>query len=168
MTDPMLPLPGLSPVSGKTVVAKFDGGLLSPDGRVLALCEVEQRLRVSDRLSAGAETSVMAACDGAKRKSLALQHNVRCPGVSSRHKTGARRPGLTQLGPNSPSQSSAWTMACCAPYLYRPEANQSPMRHEKLWKVTRTPQTWASNGGETAIEKRNKLSCGAAFVASVA
>ncbi len=33
----MLPLPGLSPVSGKTVVAKFDGGLLSSDGGVLLL-----------------------------------------------------------------------------------------------------------------------------------
>ena len=35
---------GTSPVSGKTVVAKFDGGLLSSDGGVLLLCEVEQRL----------------------------------------------------------------------------------------------------------------------------
>ena len=52
MTDPMLPLPGLSPVSGKAVVAKFDGGLLSSDGGVLALREVEQRLRVADRLAA--------------------------------------------------------------------------------------------------------------------
>ena len=52
MSDPMLPLPGLSPVSGKTVVAKFDGGLLSSDGGVLMLREVEQRLRVADRLAA--------------------------------------------------------------------------------------------------------------------
>ena len=52
MNDPMLPLPGLSPVSGKSVVAKFDGGLLSSDGGVLALREVEQRLRVADRLAA--------------------------------------------------------------------------------------------------------------------
>ena len=52
MTDPMLPLPGLSPVSGKTVVAKFDGGLLSSDGGVLLLREVEQRLCVADRLAA--------------------------------------------------------------------------------------------------------------------
>src|SRR3954447_6879459 len=52
MNDPMLPLPGLSPVSGKAVVAKFDGGLLSSDGGVLALREVEQRLRVADRLAA--------------------------------------------------------------------------------------------------------------------
>jgi len=29
MYDPMLPLPGLSPVSGKNVVVNFDGGLLS-------------------------------------------------------------------------------------------------------------------------------------------
>ena len=39
----MLPLPGLSPVGGKTVVAKFDGGLLSSDAGVLVLREVEQR-----------------------------------------------------------------------------------------------------------------------------
>ncbi len=44
MTDPMLPLAGLSPVDGKAVVAKFDGGLLSSDGGVLALREAEQRL----------------------------------------------------------------------------------------------------------------------------
>jgi len=42
MNDPTLPLSGLSAVSGKTVVAKFDGGLLSSDGGVL-LRENEQR-----------------------------------------------------------------------------------------------------------------------------
>ena len=47
----MLPLPGLSPVSGKTVVAKFDGGRLSSDGGILVLREIEQRLRVADRLA---------------------------------------------------------------------------------------------------------------------
>src|SRR3954451_5565813 len=52
MNDPMLPLPGLSPVSGKSVVAKFDGGLLSSNGGVLALREVEKRLRVADRFAA--------------------------------------------------------------------------------------------------------------------
>ena len=52
MNDPMLTLPGLSSVSGKPVVVKFDGGLLSSDGGVLALREVEQRLRVADRLAA--------------------------------------------------------------------------------------------------------------------
>ena len=39
-------------LSGKTVVAKFDGGLLSSDGGILVLREVEQRLRVADRLAA--------------------------------------------------------------------------------------------------------------------
>jgi hypothetical protein len=48
----MLPLPGLSPVSGKTVVAKFDGGLLSSDGGIVVLREVEQRLGVADRMAA--------------------------------------------------------------------------------------------------------------------
>ena len=52
MTDAMLPLPGLSPVSGKTIIAKFDGGLLSSDGGILVLREVEQRLRVADRMAA--------------------------------------------------------------------------------------------------------------------
>src|SRR5918993_1564698 len=52
MNDPMLPLPGLSPVAGTAVVVKFDGGLLSSDGGVLALREVEKRLRVADRLAA--------------------------------------------------------------------------------------------------------------------
>ena len=52
MNDSMLSLPGLSPVCGKTVVAKFDGGLLSSDGGILVLREVEQRLRVADRLAA--------------------------------------------------------------------------------------------------------------------
>jgi Transposase DDE domain group 1 len=52
MNDPTLPLLGLSPVAGKLVVAKFDGGLLSSDGGILALREVEQRLRVADRFAA--------------------------------------------------------------------------------------------------------------------
>ena len=52
MNDPMLPLPGLSPIAGRAVVAKFDGGLLSSDGGVLALREVEKRLRVADRFAA--------------------------------------------------------------------------------------------------------------------
>jgi hypothetical protein len=52
MTDSMLPLPGLSPVCRKTILAKFDGGLLSSDGGVVVLREVEQRLRVADRMAA--------------------------------------------------------------------------------------------------------------------
>ena len=53
MNNLMLPLPGLSPFSGKTVVVNFDGGgLLSSDGGILVLREVEQRLRVADRLAA--------------------------------------------------------------------------------------------------------------------
>jgi hypothetical protein len=44
MTSSMLPLPGLSPVFGKTVIAKFNGGLLSSDGGVLALREVGDAL----------------------------------------------------------------------------------------------------------------------------
>lgn len=46
------PLPGLSPVAGKPLIARFDGGLLSSDGGLLALREVEQRLGIADRLAA--------------------------------------------------------------------------------------------------------------------
>jgi hypothetical protein len=46
------PLPGLSPVGGKPLVARFDGGRLSSDGGVLALREVERRLGVAERLAA--------------------------------------------------------------------------------------------------------------------
>jgi hypothetical protein len=42
VNDSTLPLPGLSPVAGQSVVVKFDGGSLSSDGGVPALREVEQ------------------------------------------------------------------------------------------------------------------------------
>jgi len=45
-------LPGLSPVGGKAIIARFDGGSLSCDAGVLALREVERRLGVADRLAA--------------------------------------------------------------------------------------------------------------------
>ena len=49
--DLTLPLPGLSPVCGKPVVARFDGGRLSSDGGILLLAEVERRLGIADRLA---------------------------------------------------------------------------------------------------------------------
>ena len=52
MVDSTLPLPGLSPVAGKEIVAAFDGGRLSSDGGLLVLREIEQRLEVADRLAA--------------------------------------------------------------------------------------------------------------------
>jgi hypothetical protein len=42
-------LPGLSPVSGRTIVARFDAACLSSDGGLLALREVEQRLALASR-----------------------------------------------------------------------------------------------------------------------
>src|SRR3954471_7518065 len=46
------PLPGLSPVAGKAIVARFDGGQLSSDAGVLVLREVEERLGIAERLAA--------------------------------------------------------------------------------------------------------------------
>src|SRR6201989_2610724 len=44
-------LPGLSPVQGKAVIARFDGGGLSSEGGLLALREIERRLGLADRLA---------------------------------------------------------------------------------------------------------------------
>ncbi len=52
MADHTLPLPGLSPVAGKPVIGRFDGGRLSSDGGLLVLQEVAKRLRIADRLAA--------------------------------------------------------------------------------------------------------------------
>ena len=45
-------LPGLSPVGGKAIEARFDAGCMSSDGGLLALREVEQRLAIASRLAA--------------------------------------------------------------------------------------------------------------------
>jgi hypothetical protein len=50
--EPTPALPGLSPVGGKPVVARFDGGRLSSDGGLPVLREVERRLDVAGRLAA--------------------------------------------------------------------------------------------------------------------
>jgi hypothetical protein len=52
MDEITLPLPGLSPVNGKTLTARFDGGSLSSDAGMLALREVERRLDVAGKLAA--------------------------------------------------------------------------------------------------------------------
>ena len=52
MVDSTLVLPGLSPVSGTPVEARFDGGQLSSDGGLVLLREVEARLDVAGRMAA--------------------------------------------------------------------------------------------------------------------
>ena len=44
-------LPGLSPVGGKTIEARFDAACMSSDGGLLALREIEQRLAIAQRLA---------------------------------------------------------------------------------------------------------------------
>jgi hypothetical protein len=41
MTGVTPPQPGLAPVSGKALIARFDGGDMSSHGGWLALCEIE-------------------------------------------------------------------------------------------------------------------------------
>jgi hypothetical protein len=51
MVDTTLSLPGLSPTCSKPLDVRFDGGVLSPDGGLLVFREVEERLRLADRLA---------------------------------------------------------------------------------------------------------------------
>ncbi|NPD69821.1 IS1380 family transposase (plasmid) [Lichenicola cladoniae] len=44
-------LPGLSPVGGHAIVARFDGACMSSDGGLLVLREVEQRLAIAKHLA---------------------------------------------------------------------------------------------------------------------
>jgi len=52
MPDDNLFLPGLSPVEGREIIARFDGGSLSSDGGVLLLRQIESKLKFADRLAA--------------------------------------------------------------------------------------------------------------------
>ena len=45
-------LPGLSPICGRAIEARFDGALMSSDGGLLVLREIEQRLGIAKRLAA--------------------------------------------------------------------------------------------------------------------
>src|SRR5215218_10140104 len=63
--EPTPPLAGLSPVAGKPLIARFDGGQLSSDGGLLALREVERRYGIADRL---------AACINDPRSPERIQH----------------------------------------------------------------------------------------------
>jgi hypothetical protein len=60
-------LPGLSPVRGKPIVARFDAASMSSDGGLLALREVEQRLGIASRL---------AACISDPRAPERIRHEV--------------------------------------------------------------------------------------------
>ena len=51
MTESIAFLPGLSPVAGKALCARFDGGRLSSDGGVLLLPGIERRLGLADVLA---------------------------------------------------------------------------------------------------------------------
>jgi hypothetical protein len=51
MADDAPFLPGLSPVAGKPVHISFDAGLLTSDGGVLVLAEIERKLGLAERLA---------------------------------------------------------------------------------------------------------------------
>ena len=62
MTESIPFLPGLSPVGGKELCARFDGGRLSSDGGVLLLREIERGLGVADGLASCLKDERDPAC----------------------------------------------------------------------------------------------------------
>ncbi len=65
--DVTLPLPGLSPVAGKPIITRFDGGSLSSAGNVLALCEIETPTGLA---------KLLAACVADPRSPECVVHSV--------------------------------------------------------------------------------------------
>ena len=62
-------LPGLSPIRGREIEARFDGALMSSDGGLLVLRETEQRLGIARRPPVSCVDGPLDArtfwCDGA-------------------------------------------------------------------------------------------------------
>ncbi len=59
-------LPGLSPIDGLDIHARFDGGGLSSDGGVLLLREIERRMGISN---------VLASCLADRRDPVRTRHS---------------------------------------------------------------------------------------------
>ena len=65
--QPAMPiLPGLSPIDGLDIHARFDGGALSSDGGVLLLREIERRMGISN---------VLASCLADQRDPVQTRHS---------------------------------------------------------------------------------------------
>ncbi len=82
------PLPDLSPVGGKLLVARFDGGRLCSDGGALALREIERRLGIADRLATYLKDPRTPA---AVRHSLADIIRFRLPMIEAGNDAGSLR-----------------------------------------------------------------------------
>ena len=125
VTNPMLPLPGLSPVGAKKIIAQFDGGLLSSDAGVLVLREVEQRLRVAER---------MAACIADPRAPEQITHTLadiicfRLLMIAGGYEDGNDANSL-RVDP-----SSRWRMI-----FRRRTAICVRSQRSRVWKICRTP-----------------------------
>ena len=142
VTNPMLPLPGLSPVGAKKIIAQFDGGLLSSDAGVLVLREVEQRLRVAER---------MAACIVDPRAPEQITHTLAdiicfrllmiAGGYEDGNDANSLRvdPVFKMAHDLSPSDRDLWQVCRSWPKLSG--------GRQGLWGVNeRTVRTWAKNG----------------------
>jgi Transposase DDE domain group 1 len=117
--------PRLSPVSGKSVVAKIDGGLLSSDGGVLVLREVEQRLRVAERR---AECLVYPRTPDWITHSLADIIRFRLPMIGAGHEHGYEAV--------APRSNPMFKMALNLAPSDREMCSQSP---RPVWKTGPTP-----------------------------
>ena len=72
-------LPGLSPICGRAVVARFDSPLMSSDGGLPALREVELRLGIAARLAGCISDSVCLSRPAViSVKASMMQGLIRC------------------------------------------------------------------------------------------
>ena len=125
-------LPGLSPICGKPIVARFDGGQLSSDGGILALRGIEQHLGVADR---------QAACVADPRDPDRVRHSIaniirfRLLMIAAGYENGndaasLRHDPAFKLALGGLSEGAA---LCSQPTISRPENLLMPARSS--WRV---------------------------------
>ena len=81
-------LPGLSPVAGKELCARFDGGRLSSDGGVLLFPVIERRLGIAD---------LLASCMTDERYPASTTHSYACSAPGSLDTSLSHAAGLIEI-----------------------------------------------------------------------
>lgn len=115
MTEATQPLPELSPIEGKLIIARFDGGALSSDGGPPALREIEERIRGAEFQPRNSGRHILTAAKGACLSGIPAP-TPGLPFAPPRRAARFPRP-LFQIFAATPLQTSA-----SQPHIARPEA----------------------------------------------
>ncbi|BAI75275.1 transposase (plasmid) [Azospirillum sp. B510] len=144
MIETTLPLPGLSSVGSKTVVARFDGGELSSDAGVLAVREIESRLGVAARL---------AACldDPRAPDRVVRTHPVSDAGADRIVQRAARWIWMSSLRLSTPSSVRAWNHCSPGPNTARQPSSGSSSMAMSISHSTSSPRISATRSMVTRL-----------------